>query len=136
MPPGSRGLVTGAFPIRSRASGGGGHGLLRQAGLLVTGGIEAQAAARKSHRGHVLRVTRARPAVTVKLGRKPMAMPQQRAPNVLMITGSIANDRVHLMRMHADAIMVGAGTVAADDPRLDVRLPGLFRRSPVRFAHR
>ena len=42
----------------------------------------------------------------------------------LMITGEIANARVHLMRAHADAIMVGIGTVLADDPILDVRLPG------------
>ncbi|MFL5133845.1 MAG: RibD family protein, partial [Microvirga sp.] len=38
----------------------------------------------------------------------------------------------HLMRAHADAIMVGAGTVLADDPLLNVRLPGLEGRSPVR----
>ena len=36
------------------------------------------------------------------------------------------------MRAHADAIMVGIGTVLADDPLLTVRLPGLEDRSPVR----
>jgi diaminohydroxyphosphoribosylaminopyrimidine deaminase/5-amino-6-(5-phosphoribosylamino)uracil reductase len=36
------------------------------------------------------------------------------------------------MRVHADAIMVGVGTVLADDPLLNVRLPGLENRSPVR----
>ena len=50
----------------------------------------------------------------------------------LMITGESASARVHLMRAHADAIMVGIGTVLADDPLLDVRLPGLEQRSPVR----
>jgi len=112
---------------------GRGHGLLRQAGLLVTTGIAAQAAAR-SHRGHVLRVTQGRPAVTVKLARTADGYAAAAGADRLMITGTIANDRVHLMRMHADAIMVGAGTVAADDPRLDVRLPGLAARSPVRVV--
>jgi diaminohydroxyphosphoribosylaminopyrimidine deaminase/5-amino-6-(5-phosphoribosylamino)uracil reductase len=37
------------------------------------------------------------------------------------------------MRAHADAIMVGVGTVLADDPLLNVRLPGLEGRSPVRI---
>jgi diaminohydroxyphosphoribosylaminopyrimidine deaminase/5-amino-6-(5-phosphoribosylamino)uracil reductase len=39
-----------------------------------------------------------------------------------------------MMRAHADAIMVGAGTIAADDPLLSVRLPGLEQRSPVRVV--
>jgi len=52
----------------------------------------------------------------------------------LMITGRAANDRVHLMRAHADAIMVGVGTVLADDPQLTVRLPGMDERSPLRIV--
>ncbi|GEO17047.1 hypothetical protein MAE02_47430 [Microvirga aerophila] len=51
-----------------------------------------------------------------------------------MITGEAANARVHLMRAHADAVMVGVGTVLADDPLLTVRLPGLESRSPVRIV--
>jgi diaminohydroxyphosphoribosylaminopyrimidine deaminase/5-amino-6-(5-phosphoribosylamino)uracil reductase len=51
-----------------------------------------------------------------------------------MITGETANGRVHLMRAHADAVLVGAGTILADDPLLTVRLPGLERRSPVRIV--
>ena len=51
-----------------------------------------------------------------------------------MITGEVANAKVHLMRAHADAVMVGVGTVLADDPLLSVRLPGLESRSPIRIA--
>jgi diaminohydroxyphosphoribosylaminopyrimidine deaminase/5-amino-6-(5-phosphoribosylamino)uracil reductase len=51
-----------------------------------------------------------------------------------MITGEAANARVHLMRAHADAVMVGIGTVLADDPLLNVRLPGLESRRPIRIV--
>jgi diaminohydroxyphosphoribosylaminopyrimidine deaminase/5-amino-6-(5-phosphoribosylamino)uracil reductase len=39
------------------------------------------------------------------------------------ITGEAARHDVHLLRARSDAIVVGTGTVLADDPRLDVRLP-------------
>src|SRR5207253_5398156 len=38
------------------------------------------------------------------------------------------------MRASHDAIMVGPGTVVADDPQLTCRLPGLGHRSPVRVV--
>jgi diaminohydroxyphosphoribosylaminopyrimidine deaminase/5-amino-6-(5-phosphoribosylamino)uracil reductase len=47
------------------------------------------------------------------------------------ITGTEARRRVHLMRAQADAILTGGGTVLADDPSLDVRLPGMAGVSPV-----
>jgi diaminohydroxyphosphoribosylaminopyrimidine deaminase/5-amino-6-(5-phosphoribosylamino)uracil reductase len=41
---------------------------------------------------------------------------------------------VHRQRSEYDAIMVGIDTVLADDPQLNVRLPGLEWRSPVRVV--
>ncbi|MGF9758084.1 bifunctional diaminohydroxyphosphoribosylaminopyrimidine deaminase/5-amino-6-(5-phosphoribosylamino)uracil reductase RibD [Microvirga sp. 0TCS3.31] len=85
------------------------------------------------HRGHITRVAKGRPAVTVKLARSTEGFAGSRQGPRLMLTGETANGRVHLMRAHADAIMVGVGTVLADDPLLNVRLPGLESRSPVRI---
>lgn len=109
---------------------GHGHARLRSAGIeVVTGCLEPLA--RRAHRGHITRVTKGRPAVTVKLARTTEGFAGSRQGPRLMITGETANAKIHLMRAHADAIMVGVGTVLADDPRLDVRLPGLENRSPI-----
>jgi diaminohydroxyphosphoribosylaminopyrimidine deaminase/5-amino-6-(5-phosphoribosylamino)uracil reductase len=56
-------------------------------------------------------------------GRKPAA-----------ITGEAARERVQLMRATNDAVLTGIGTVLADDPQLNVRLPGMGERSPVRVV--
>jgi len=110
-----------------------GHARLRQAGIDVTVGCLARQAHR-AHLGHITRVTRGRPAVTVKLARSTEGLAGSRLGPRLMLTGEIANGKVHLMRAHADAIMVGVGTVLADDPLLNVRLPGLESRSPIRIV--
>jgi diaminohydroxyphosphoribosylaminopyrimidine deaminase/5-amino-6-(5-phosphoribosylamino)uracil reductase len=48
------------------------------------------------------------------------------------ITGEAARRDAHLIRAHSDAVVVGAGTVRADDPALTVRLvPG---RDPLRVV--
>jgi diaminohydroxyphosphoribosylaminopyrimidine deaminase/5-amino-6-(5-phosphoribosylamino)uracil reductase len=56
-------------------------------------------------------------------GRKPVA-----------ITGEAAKARVHLLRAQCDAVLVGIGTVQADDPLLTCRLPGMEAQSPVRVV--
>lgn len=50
------------------------------------------------------------------------------------ITGSDARARVHKMRAEHDAVMVGVGTVLADDPLLTARTVPLPERQPVRIV--
>jgi diaminohydroxyphosphoribosylaminopyrimidine deaminase/5-amino-6-(5-phosphoribosylamino)uracil reductase len=112
---------------------GQGHAKLRNAGIEVDVGLDAAEAARE-HAGHFRRVREHRPHVILKLavstddkiaasGHKPVA-----------ISGEIAKARMHLLRAQCDAILVGIGTVLADDPLLTCRLPGMEARSPVRVV--
>src|SRR5713226_6193406 len=112
---------------------GQGHSKLRAAGIAVDVGLGAVEAAR-DHAGHFRRIRDKRPHVILKLavssddkigaaGREPVA-----------ITGEAAKARVHLLRAQCDAILVGIGTVLADDPLLTCRLPGMAARSPVRVV--
>ncbi len=112
---------------------GQGHARLRAAGIAVDVGLGA-AEAERDHAGHFRRVRDKRPHVIDKLavssddkiaalGHKPIA-----------ITGEAAKTRVHLLRAQCDAILVGIGTVLADDPLLTCRLPGMAARSPVRVV--
>ncbi len=112
---------------------GKGHARLREKGITVEVGLGADEA-RRVHAGHIMRVTKNRPHVTLKLalsadgkaglaGRKPFA-----------ITGEQARTRVFQMRAASDAILVGIGTVLSDNPQLSCRLPGMFGRSPVRVV--
>src|ERR1700692_4677375 len=112
---------------------GQGHARLRAAGIVVDVGLCATEAAR-DHAGHFRRIRDKRPHVLLKLavssddkigaaGRKPVA-----------ITGEAANARVHLLRAQCDAVLVGIGTVRADDPLLTCRLPGMEAQSPVRVV--
>ena len=106
---------------------------LRQAGIAVTLGVGADEAA-EINVGFFSTIERGRPLVTLKLatsldGRLAVASGESR-----WITGEAARARAHLLRATHDAVMVGSGTVIADDPELTCRLPGLTDRSPVRVV--
>ena len=49
------------------------------------------------------------------------------------ITSTMARRFAHTLRARADVVVVGAGTVAADDPRLTARLPGV-KIQPLRLV--
>ncbi len=48
------------------------------------------------------------------------------------VTGPEARQHVHQLRHRYDAIMVGVGTVVADNPRLTTRLAGMNGKNPLR----
>jgi diaminohydroxyphosphoribosylaminopyrimidine deaminase/5-amino-6-(5-phosphoribosylamino)uracil reductase len=112
---------------------GQGHARLRAAGIVVDVGSSARKAA-YDHAGHFRRIRDKRPHVILKLavssddkiaavGHRPVA-----------ITCDAARSRVHLLRAQCDAILIGIGTVLADDPKLTCRLPGMEAQSPVRVV--
>ena len=104
---------------------------LRGAGIDVKVGTGREAA-RRSLAGWLTRLKIGRPRITLKLALSidgKIALPSGESQ---WITGEDARRHVHLEPAHADMILVGRGTYLADQPRLDVRLPGLEERSPRR----
>jgi diaminohydroxyphosphoribosylaminopyrimidine deaminase/5-amino-6-(5-phosphoribosylamino)uracil reductase len=112
---------------------GNGHRKLIEAGIEVTTGVLADAAA-EAHAGHISRVTRGRPHVTLKLAVSADGMIGRRAGERMMITSPPSLRVVQGMRAEADAMMIGIGTALVDDPRLNVRLAGMAGRSPARIV--
>lgn len=110
---------------------GRGYDILRAAGIVVVTGVCAQAA-RRDHAGHILRVTCGRPHIELKLAHSRDGFIAGPGHQPVRITGDITDGWVHRMRAQSDAILVGAGTVASDDPLLTCRLPGARELSPVR----
>jgi len=112
---------------------GKGHAKLRAAGITVDVGLFAEEAAR-DHAGHFRRIHDRRPHVILKLAVSADDKIAGLGHQQVAITGEAARSRVHLLRAQSDAILVGIGTVWADDPLLTCRLPGMAARSPVRVV--
>ena len=112
---------------------GGGMARLRAAGIEVVEGVCAAEAA-EAAAGFVLRVTRSRPLVTLKIATTLDGRIATRTGHSQWITGETSRAFAHGLRAGHDAILVGAGTAQADNPSLTCRLPGLGDRSPVRVV--
>jgi diaminohydroxyphosphoribosylaminopyrimidine deaminase/5-amino-6-(5-phosphoribosylamino)uracil reductase len=125
--------VVSAMEDPNPSVNGQGHARLREAGITVDVGEGAREAA-EINAGFLLRLRAGRPLFHLKLassldGRIATASGESR-----WITGEGARADGHRLRAIHDAILVGAGTVAADDPDLTCRLPGLKAYSPVRIV--
>ncbi len=113
--------------------GGKGIEMLTQAGIKVDLGV-CQDKAQKANQGFFNRIVGHRPLITVKIASSQdgkIAGPKGASQ---WVTGPQSRARGHLLRASHDAIMVGIGTVLADNPSLDCRLPGLEDRSPIRIV--
>jgi diaminohydroxyphosphoribosylaminopyrimidine deaminase / 5-amino-6-(5-phosphoribosylamino)uracil reductase len=119
-----------------RVSGGGAEAL-RRAGVIVETGLMATQAA-ELNPGFLKRMRSGRPWVRLKLamsldGRTALANGASQ-----WITGPAAREDVQHWRARSSAVLTGIGTVLADDPRLDVRLPdppsGRPRPQPLRVV--
>jgi diaminohydroxyphosphoribosylaminopyrimidine deaminase / 5-amino-6-(5-phosphoribosylamino)uracil reductase len=108
---------------------GAGIALIEAAGISVA--LEDNAACKASLAGYLTRTRLNRPLVILKVALSEDA--RLAPPQGQWLTGEVARAHVHAVRATCDAILVGAGTLAADNPRLDVRLPGIENRSPERW---
>ena len=110
---------------------GKGAASLRDAGIEVYENT-ATHQAKRANLGHVIRIEKARPAITLKLAVSADGMIGRKGEGMVAITGPIARRAVHAMRARADAVLVGIGTVLVDDPDLTCRLPGMSKMSAMR----
>lgn len=110
-----------------------GKGAVRLAagGVAVTGGVLAMEC-RRLNRPFSKQITSGLPWLTIKAGISLDGRIAARSGHSQWITGPAARRAAHGLRDRHDAILVGIGTVLADDPSLTTRLPGGRGRDPLR----
>ncbi len=108
---------------------GAGLARLRAAGIAVTTGVRADEAA-ATIAGFLMRVHHGRPLVTLKLATTLDGRIATRTGESQWITGPPARWEAHALRGRHDAVLVGVGTVLADDPLLTCRIPG-YKQVPM-----
>ncbi|MFP4482031.1 MAG: bifunctional diaminohydroxyphosphoribosylaminopyrimidine deaminase/5-amino-6-(5-phosphoribosylamino)uracil reductase RibD, partial [Thermovirgaceae bacterium] len=99
---------------------GRGFARLRGAGVEVDTGI-CRAEAEEINKGFVTRVKKNRPWVTLKAAMTMDGRIAQEDGWSKWISNRWSRTRAHLLRASHDALLVGVGTVVADDPKLNIR---------------
>jgi diaminohydroxyphosphoribosylaminopyrimidine deaminase/5-amino-6-(5-phosphoribosylamino)uracil reductase len=127
---GLRRVVIGARDMNPRVNGAG-AAILRAAGVEVVEGVLADqcAAINRPYQRHMLT---AMPWVVAKWAMSLDGKIATHTADSQWITSEQARARAHALRDQLDAIMVGSGTLRADNPRLTCRLPE--GRDPWRFV--
>ncbi|WP_086737045.1 bifunctional diaminohydroxyphosphoribosylaminopyrimidine deaminase/5-amino-6-(5-phosphoribosylamino)uracil reductase RibD [Erythrobacter colymbi] len=124
-------VVIGQIDPDPRTAGQG-MARLEAGGIAVT--LLDDPASAASLGGFLTRQRLGRPWVTLKLATSLDGCIALADGTSQWITGEAARAHVHAHRARHDAILVGGGTWRTDQPRLDVRLPGLEARSPARVV--
>jgi len=105
---------------------------LRQAGISVkTGVLEEQA--RRLNEVFLKYITTKRPFVFLKMAMSLDGKIATRTGQSQWISGEQSRTQVHVLRNHFPAVMVGIGTVLADDPMLNCRMGNVVRQ-PIRIV--
>jgi len=110
---------------------GGGADFLKQRGVEVTLGV-CEEAAEALNEVFIKYIRTRRPFVIAKCAATLDGRIATRTGDSKWVTGEAARACVHEMRHAVDAILVGVGTVAADDPRLTTRIAERKVKDPVR----
>ena len=125
------GRVVVALTDPDRRTAGAGIARLQAAGIEVVVGPGADAA-RRLHRMYLTWRNTGRPFTTLKFASSLDGRVATATGESQWITGPEARAVAHRMRAAHDAVMVGIGTVLADDPELGARPPGGAGRQPLR----
>ncbi len=99
---------------------GGGHAQLREGGIEVSVGVEAETA-EHVNRIYLQHRTTGLPFVTLKMAQSLNGTIAARPGERRQLSGKRAANFVRKLRYEHDAVMVGVGTVLIDDPQLTVR---------------
>lgn len=112
---------------------GKGIALLREAGIEVVCGVEEEAL-REQNRVFLKYISTKLPWVAMKTAMTLDGKIATRTGDSKWITGAEARAYVHELRHRFMAILVGIGTVVADDPLLNCRIEGRGVRQPIRVV--
>lgn len=125
--------VVSAMPDPNPDVQGGGHAFLQSRGIEVTCGV-MELEARRLNESFIKYIRTKRPFVVLKMAATLDGRIATRTGDARWVTGAVARSLVHRMRHAMDAILVGVGTVKADDPRLTARLEEKPGQDPIRLV--
>lgn len=127
---GIRRVVIGTIDTNPKVSGRG-VAMLREAGIEVVCDV-LEAESRRLNAPFFKHIATGLPYVVAKYAMSLDGKIATRNADSAWITGESARAHVHKLRNTYDAIMVGSGTLKADNPRLTCRMPD--GRDPVRVV--